>query len=89
VEKLSLLHVHVNVVCPVLREVVELMAVLRDGVVLSVSCTPSTVGRRLRPKILDMIGSFQQKMAGEPYTPYQIWLHHSRLKRRDHQPKKK
>jgi hypothetical protein len=30
----------------------------------------STMGRRLRPKILDTIGSLQQQMAREPYTPY-------------------
>jgi hypothetical protein len=33
VKELSLLHVCVNVVCPVLHEVVELVAVLRDIVV--------------------------------------------------------
>jgi hypothetical protein len=32
-EELSLLLVHVNVVCSVLHEVVELLAVLMDGVV--------------------------------------------------------
>jgi hypothetical protein len=33
VEELNLLIINVNVVCPVLREVVELLAVLIDGVV--------------------------------------------------------
>jgi hypothetical protein len=33
--------------------------------------TPGTVGRQLRSKILDMNGSLQRQMAGEPYTPYQ------------------
>jgi hypothetical protein len=32
-EELNLLRIHVNVVCPVVCEVVELMVVLRDGVV--------------------------------------------------------
>jgi hypothetical protein len=29
------------------------------------------MGHRLRPKILDTIGSLQRQTAGEPYTPYQ------------------
>jgi hypothetical protein len=33
--------------------------------------TLGTVRRRLRPKILNMIGSLQQKMVGEPYTSCQ------------------
>jgi hypothetical protein len=33
VEELNLLIINVNVVCPVLRELVELLAVLIDGVV--------------------------------------------------------
>jgi hypothetical protein len=43
------------------------------------------MGHRLRPKILDMNGSLQRQSAGEPYTPYRIWPHHSWLKRRGHQ----
>jgi hypothetical protein len=55
---------------------------------LSGSSNPGTVGHRLLSKILDTAGSLEQQMTGEPYTPYQIWPHHSRLKRRGHQPKK-
>jgi hypothetical protein len=33
--------------------------------------TPGTAGYRLQVKILDMIGSLKQQMAGELYTPYQ------------------
>jgi hypothetical protein len=45
--------------------------------VVSGSSTPGTTGRQLWPKILDTIGSLQQQMAREPYTPYRIWPHHS------------
>jgi hypothetical protein len=55
---------------------------------VSGSSTPGTAGRRLQSKILDMIYSRQQQTAGESYTSYQIWLHHSGLKRRGHQPKR-
>jgi hypothetical protein len=33
--------------------------------------TGGTVGRQLRPKILDTISFLQLQTAGEPYTPYQ------------------
>jgi hypothetical protein len=52
------------------------------------SYTPGTMGRRLRPINLNAIGSLQRQMAREPHTSYQIWPHHSWLKRRGHQPKK-
>jgi hypothetical protein len=52
------------------------------------SSTPGTVGCLLRPKILDTTSSLQRQMVGELYTMYQIWPHHSRLKRKGHQPKK-
>jgi hypothetical protein len=39
---------------------------------LSGSSTPSIMGHRLRPKLLDTTSSLQQQMAGEPYTPYRI-----------------
>jgi hypothetical protein len=52
------------------------------------SSTPGTVSHRLRPKIRDKTSSLQQQKTGELYTPYQIWPHHSWLKRRSHQPKK-
>jgi hypothetical protein len=55
---------------------------------LSGSRTPGTVGHRLRLKILDMTGSLQQQTTREPYTPYQIRPHHSRLKGSGHQTKK-
>jgi hypothetical protein len=54
---------------------------------LSGSSTLDTVGRRLRSKNLDTTGFLQQQMIGELYTPYRIWHHHFRLKRRGHQPK--
>jgi hypothetical protein len=56
--------------------------------VLSRSNNTGTVGRWLRPTILDMSGSLQYQTAGEQNTSYQIWPHHSWLKRRSHQPKK-
>jgi hypothetical protein len=37
---------------------------------------------------LDTIGSLQRQTAGELSTPYQIWSHHSSLKRRGLQLKK-
>jgi hypothetical protein len=46
------------------------------------SCTPGTVGRRLRPINLDTTGSHQQQMVGKPHTLYQIRPHHSWLKGR-------
>jgi hypothetical protein len=52
------------------------------------SSTPGTMGHRLRPNILDMVGSLQQQIAREPYTPYLIWSHHLGLKRRGHQSKR-
>jgi hypothetical protein len=52
------------------------------------SSTLGTMGHRLKPKILDTTDSLQLQMAGEPYTPYWIWPHHSKLKTRGHQPKK-
>jgi hypothetical protein len=55
---------------------------------MSGSSTPGTTGHRLWPKILDTTGSLQRQMAGEPHTSYRIRPHHSRLKRRGHQPKK-
>jgi hypothetical protein len=57
-------------------------------VLLLKSSTLGTFGHRLHPIILDMTGSLQQQMAGEPYTPYEIRPHHSRLKGRGYQPKK-
>jgi hypothetical protein len=56
--------------------------------ILSGSSTLGTAGHRLRPKILDTTGSLQWQMAGEPYTMYRIWPHHSKLQRRGHHPKK-
>jgi hypothetical protein len=48
------------------------------------SSTLGTTDRQLWTKILDTIGSLQRQMAREPYTPYQIRPHHSKLKRRGH-----
>jgi hypothetical protein len=55
---------------------------------MSRSSIPDTTSHRLQPKILDTAGSLQRQMTGEPYTPYWIKPHHSKLKRRGHQPKK-
>jgi hypothetical protein len=55
---------------------------------LSGSSTPGTAGHWLWPKIMNMNGSLQWQMAGESYTLYRIWLHHSKLKMTGHQPKK-
>jgi hypothetical protein len=49
----------------------------KNGEVLSGSCTPGTVGHRLRPKNLDMTGSLELHTAGEPSTSYRIRPHHS------------
>jgi hypothetical protein len=54
---------------------------------LSGSCTPGTVGHQLQPINLDTVGSLQWQVAGEPYTPYRIWLHHYWLERTGHLPK--
>jgi hypothetical protein len=55
---------------------------------LSGSRTLGTTGHRLQPKILDTTDSLQRQIVGEPYTLDQIKPHHSRLKRRGHQPTK-
>jgi hypothetical protein len=52
------------------------------------SSTLSTAVHRLRYKILATTGSLQRQTARELYTQYRIKPHHSRLKRRCHQPKK-
>jgi hypothetical protein len=56
---------------------------------LSGSSTLGTAGHRLWPKILDTTGTLLCQVAGESYTLYRIMPHHSRLKRRGHQPKNK
>jgi hypothetical protein len=43
-----------------------------DCVKLLGSCTPGTVGHRLRPMNLDTTDSLQRQTAGEPITTYQI-----------------
>jgi hypothetical protein len=47
-----------------------------------------TTGHQLRFKILNTIGSLQQQTVEGLYTPYQIWPHHSWLKRKGYQSKK-
>jgi hypothetical protein len=43
-----------------------------------------TTGHRLLPRNMDTTGSFQRQMVGESSTSYQIWSHHSWLKKRGH-----
>jgi hypothetical protein len=50
---------------------------------------PATMGHRLRPKIMDMIGSPHRQMAGETYTLYQETAPPLQAKEGGHQPKKK
>jgi hypothetical protein len=68
--------------CPPSSDQLRPPAQRRAQGLLSGSSTSGTAGCRLQPKILDTTGSLKQKMVGEPYTLYQIWPHHSRLKRR-------
>jgi hypothetical protein len=74
--------------CPLSSDRLRPPAQWRAEGLLSGSSTLGTVSHWLQPKILDTTGSLQWQMAGEQYTPYQIKLHHSRLKRRGHQSKK-
>jgi hypothetical protein len=74
--------------CPPSSDRLRPLAQSRPWRLLSGSCTLGTVGHRLRPKILETTGSLQWQTAEEPYTSCRIWPHHSRLKRREHQPKK-
>jgi hypothetical protein len=52
------------------------------------SCTLGTAGHRLRPNNMYMTGSPIGKMAGRPYTLYQIHPYHSWLERKGHPSKK-
>jgi hypothetical protein len=52
------------------RSVVIILACYRRNVVRVKY--PGTVGHRIQPKILDMIGSLRWQTAEESYTPYQI-----------------
>jgi hypothetical protein len=55
---------------------------------LSGSCTPGTVGHRLRLINLDTTDSLQRQTGEKSHTPYRILPHHSWLKGRGHLPKK-
>jgi hypothetical protein len=74
--------------CPPSSDQLRPPAQRRARGLLSGSTTLGTIGRRLWPKILDMTDSLQRQTVGEPYAPYWIWPHNSKLKRKGHQRKK-